>query len=58
MQFGYNVDGAILNGLQRNTLHEWTVREFRQFCRKHDLLMHGNKAELFERVKHTLSNCK
>ena len=51
MQFLYNVDDAILKALQWNTLHEWTVREFEAICRKDELPVHGNKAELFNRVK-------
>ena len=51
MQFRCNIDAAILKALQRNTLHEWTVREFKAICGKDELLEHGNKAELFNRVK-------
>ena len=34
MQFQYDVDAAIMKASQANTLHKWTVREFRAVCRR------------------------
>ena len=49
--FAYDVDEAVLQAMERGTMHEWTVVEFRTICRHHGLSVRGAKGELMERVK-------
>ena len=52
MQFRYIVDVAMTNAPQGNTLYNWIVCEFEAIYRKHILLVHGNKAQLFKQQTH------